>query len=181
MKLKFIALAAMLAGSIATSAHAGSYNGGPSTPDIQLEQNSSNPGYWTAFFGHVPVNATTGPSAGTFTDVFTFTPSPTAPVWASGGVINFSLFGFGDLGSITASLNNNPFTASATEPGVFTLDPVYLGPGPLTLTISGIVTAAGGSYGGNLNVLAVPEPETYAMMLGGLGLLGFLARRRKKN
>ena len=27
---------------------------------------------------------------------------------------------------------------------------------------------------------AVPEPETYAMMLGGLGLLGFMARRRKK-
>jgi hypothetical protein len=25
----------------------------------------------------------------------------------------------------------------------------------------------------------VPEPETYALMLGGLGVLGFLARRRK--
>ena len=27
----------------------------------------------------------------------------------------------------------------------------------------------------------VPEPETYAMMLAGLGLLGFVARRRKQN
>ena len=28
---------------------------------------------------------------------------------------------------------------------------------------------------------AIPEPETYAMMLAGLGLLGFTARRRKNN
>ena len=30
------------------------------------------------------------------------------------------------------------------------------------------------------NVMAVPEPETYAMMLAGLGLMGFVARRRKQ-
>ncbi len=29
-------------------------------------------------------------------------------------------------------------------------------------------------------VPAVPEPETYAMMLAGLGLIGFIARRRKQ-
>ena len=27
----------------------------------------------------------------------------------------------------------------------------------------------------------VPEPETYAMLLAGLGLLGFMARRRKES
>ncbi|MCP2012239.1 PEPxxWA-CTERM sorting domain-containing protein [Duganella violaceipulchra] len=31
----------------------------------------------------------------------------------------------------------------------------------------------------NGDVLAVPEPETYAMMLGGLALVGVVARRRK--
>lgn len=29
------------------------------------------------------------------------------------------------------------------------------------------------------NVAAVPEPETYALLLAGLGALGFIARRRK--
>jgi hypothetical protein len=39
------------------------------------------------------------------------------------------------------------------------------------------------SYGGsidNISVTAVPEPETYAMLLAGLGLMGTIARRRNK-
>ena len=36
-----------------------------------------------------------------------------------------------------------------------------------------------GLYAVALNVTAVPEPETYALMLAGLGLVGFAARRRK--
>ena len=39
------------------------------------------------------------------------------------------------------------------------------------------------SYGGSLDnvtlAAAVPEPETYGMMLAGLGLMGFVAKRRK--
>ena len=31
----------------------------------------------------------------------------------------------------------------------------------------------------NFEVTAVPEPETYAMFMAGLGILGFMARRRK--
>jgi autotransporter family porin len=32
---------------------------------------------------------------------------------------------------------------------------------------------------GSVNVTAVPEPETYAMLLAGLGLMGFIVRRRR--
>lgn len=31
-----------------------------------------------------------------------------------------------------------------------------------------------------VNVAPIPEPETYAMLLAGLGLMGFVARRRKQ-
>jgi hypothetical protein len=47
------------------------------------------------------------------------------------------------------------------------------------------VLFAGGDVGnghGSLlsqTIPAIPEPETYAMMLAGLGLLGFVARRRR--
>lgn len=52
--------------------------------------------------------------------------------------------------------------------------------GATELIFSGIGTS--NSYGGSLDnvaVTAVPEPETYAMLLAGLGLIGTIARRRK--
>ena len=36
------------------------------------------------------------------------------------------------------------------------------------------------AYSTSWNVTAVPEPETYAMMLAGLGMMGAIARRRKQ-
>ena len=37
------------------------------------------------------------------------------------------------------------------------------------------------SLGAHLSITSVPEPETYAMFMAGLGLMGFIARRRKNN
>ena len=47
------------------------------------------------------------------------------------------------------------------------------------MKLSLLALALGGSYGGVLQALPVPEPETYFMMLVGLGVMGFMARRRK--
>jgi hypothetical protein len=35
-------------------------------------------------------------------------------------------------------------------------------------------------YLDNVSVSAVPEPETYAMLVAGLGMLGFMGRRRQQ-
>lgn len=51
-------------------------------------------------------------------------------------------------------------------------------PATYYLNVIGSATTTA-SYAGNINISPVPEPETYAMMLAGLGLIGFSARRRK--
>lgn len=114
-----------------------------------------------------------------FVDIFTFT--------VPGSVIaNTSLItigsGFQNIDFVSADLNGIPLTLS---PNGF-LETGSLGDhsfsGPLVLTVIGHSAAAGGtfaSYSGTMNVSLVPEPETYAMLLAGLGVMGLWSRRRK--
>ncbi|WP_193615826.1 FxDxF family PEP-CTERM protein [Massilia sp. YMA4] len=53
--------------------------------------------------------------------------------------------------------------------------------GDYYLAVSGKTVGAGGSFAGNgvIEVSAVPEPGTGAMLLGGLAVLGVAARRRR--
>jgi hypothetical protein len=47
-------------------------------------------------------------------------------------------------------------------------------------TVSGGTVGSGyGAYGLTITAGVVPEPETYAMLLAGLGIVGAIARRRK--
>jgi hypothetical protein len=54
------------------------------------------------------------------------------------------------------------------------------GAGAYHIIVSGLADGSSGGIYSLALVSGVPEPETYAMMLGGLGLLGVVARRKKQ-
>jgi len=74
------------------------------------------------------------------------------------------------------------FSSTPAAPVSFLVDPTHL------VTVTGLsfgtVSSSGGTVNGNLTatfeVTPVPEADTYAMMLAGLGLVGFMARRRTR-
>lgn len=56
-----------------------------------------------------------------------------------------------------------------------------LAAGSYTLQIRGLVSgSSGGSYSGVLNVAPIPEPDSFAMMLCGLGFIGYSMRKKIK-
>jgi len=61
---------------------------------------------------------------------------------------------------------------------------VALGPnagGTFFMNVVGFANGSlGGQYSGAISVTAVPEPESYAMLLAGLGVMGAIAVRRNK-
>lgn len=75
-------------------------------------------------------------------------------------------------------------SGSMVETGVrdvWTLSADNLTTGSYYLQVSGsMVSDTSASFGGAVMLNPVPEPETYGMMLAGLGLVGFLARRRSR-
>ena len=69
------------------------------------------------------------------------------------------------------------FTADSTETKIQFFDPNVANGNTVDGAVDNVSVMGLGSP--PVGVPAVPEPETYAMMLAGLGALGFAARRRK--
>lgn len=79
-------------------------------------------------------------------------------------------------GLVNADLSSGPYHANFSNIG--SLPVLATGIGAFS-SYNVILGSSGGSITDPTPVTAVPEPETYAMMLAGLGLMGAVVRRRK--
>ena len=132
------------------------------------------------------------PYSGAFSDVFTFTLAGTTA--ATGISTDFYGPSIPEVGmSMTLTANGAPVQSVASIPSAltsfgtkvvygYTFNNLTAGT-QYSLTVSGAhAENIGTDYTFNIaaqNVAAVPEPETYAMLLAGLGLIGSIVRRRK--
>lgn len=120
-----------------------------------------------------------------FLDTITFANSNY--VFASASLITISLGAGQNIDFTKVTLNDVDLVLSSSGPVdiAYTASPIGPVNTDLVLKVWGKTDAdqvglgKNATYAGTLNVTAVPEPETYALMLAGLGAIGFMARRRR--
>lgn len=126
-----------------------------------------------------------------FNDEYVFDIMPESATVGTAVTINLDIpqfvgqeFGIQDFAvAFKDSLNNVIVSDIQTSLTDYTLSVFANLPAALDyrFTVAGNVTGTlGGSYGGVLQAVPVPETKTYALMLAGLGLVGFTVLRRRR-
>jgi len=126
------------------------------------------PGSFIATIGTSPTIAGFAPTA-----AFTITPASPLPLAAN--TTYWIEVAFPASGAPPAWDRTDPANAPSSGLATFIGYQINSGAGFTPSTTFNAIIVEGRSI-----AAAVPEPETYAMLLAGLGLLGFAARRRKQ-
>ena len=140
----------------------------------------------SGFFGDTFASGNTG---NTFADRFTFSVDGTTG-WNLDAIISsvsrsadtgLDITGVSLYSAMGDKLISSGKSLQSGNIDVWTISGDNLAAGNYYLQVSGnLVSDQAASFGGAVSLAApVPEPETYGMMLAGLGVLGYLARRRK--
>jgi hypothetical protein len=175
MKMKNLASALVLAGAGLVSHSALAADVSNPLQTITLEDNA-------AFFGSL---FTGGNAGSTFTDRFSFTTTSMGDL--SAGLVSLSgndkngldITGFSLFDASGSILGGTQLSSGVSDQWSFNYND--LAAGTYYVQVSGsVLSNASGKYYADIALAPVPEPETYGMMLAGLGVVGFMARRRKK-
>jgi hypothetical protein len=124
----------------------------------------------------------TGIAAGTFSDTFTFT-LPTNGVGSGTVTTSASTrFSANDLDFTSVFVNGIAADITRTSGGLFEVaftNNIPIIANQLNSIVVNGVSRGGGAYGGQATFIpAVPEPASWALMIGGFGLVGGAMRRR---
>ncbi len=189
MKIKSLLLAAVIGGAslVAQTSSAATVTG-----NFDITMLDDGVGGFSAYFGNAFSAAHTGDN---FVDQFKFaigngfdsSASLTSTYLNSTKVKDLDITGFTlnkidpVTSAILATYNGVNTSAAGSHVDTWELTKYGLGSGTYVLEVDGkVVGNGGGVYGSDLTVAAVPEPETYGMLLAGMALLGVVARRKAK-
>jgi hypothetical protein len=123
----------------------------------------------------------------TFTDYVNFNLETSADVTSFIKSFDMSIFGFDLIGIDNFSTGLERFgTGGFTSIASLTSNPAsfddLLAPGTYRFSIAGTASGFfGGLYRGTLHVAAVPEADTWVMLLMGLGLIAYQLRRKQRS
>ncbi len=115
-------------------------------------------------------------STGLTLDIFEFTLDQDS-------ILDQDLAYFGNYNPIEFSIfdsTNAAVAAAVMVNSVLTIDDLFLQAGDYVTVVASQFGGGFGAYALGTSVSPVPEASTLAMMLGGLGLVGFMARRRRQ-